>query len=844
MADVTNDIKASQVSKKLQERRDGAEIRYTVCAQNGCWDACLLRCYVKDGELVAVDNGDPLNANDPHEDVGMTAAREGMLQRRPCVRGRLWRKSIYDPKRALYPMKNIGAKGDPEWERISWDEALDTIAGKVKEYVEKYGPYSIHGNGYIFDVGFYGGFGYGSWGCCSFAGHQIADNQVLGVNDVEFGKSWGSEPQLLLDSKLIIGFGWNPGVTRPEYAYMMTLAKEQGTPIIIIDSRYTPSAYTYASQWIPIKSGTDLSFMMAMANVLFKENLLDDAYVEKFVEQNGLATWRDHVLGVDDGIDKTPEWAEEICAVPAETIREAARLYGKHHGYSDNKSCYMITNWSLGRSQRGDALARVGMYLQALTGNIGVSGGHFNGGGGGVPPYFPHPNAQYVLGKGMPTYMPPFLLNFRGWVDAVLLKDDLVSGKMTESEYRRRIGTAADSPLPDIHMVFNQNGTDTGAHDSNKLFAAFKKVDFVVAAVAHTDRPEAQYADLMLPMADKVFEDGNSFPDNYGFVSPTQLATGTFSNYMLMKQKVIDAPGEAKSLQWINTQIAKRLGVIDSHNPRFADVLDDDKAWDARYRQIQAEAYEVWRPQYAAWAEQEGIEPKEAPTFEEFLKAPIFRVPLKKEPFFPLREQIEDGVPFNTPSGKIEFYSEFLADPDMPDKAYVFPNGVPSFNCYGGAKPAIIPPIATYMEPPDHPNSETAKKFPLRLITPHTFFRQHMMHDSNLWTKDEARHALWINVVDANQRGIKDGDKVRIFNQKGEGLMPAYVTSRIAPGTICMEYGGWYMPGKEKTELMPDGIDERGSANIYTPSECYPWPTGGLHCANLAQVERVSGGER
>lgn len=828
----------TDVAKK-QDRLDGAEVRYTVCAQNGCWDGCLLRCYVKDGKLLAVDNGDPLNAGDAREDVGMEAAREGMLQHRPCVRGHLWRKSLYDPNRVLHPLKNVGEKGNPKWQQISWDEALDTIADNIKDITAKYGPLSIHSNGFVFGVGMYAGFGYGSWGCCSFAGHQIADHQVLGIGDTEFSKCWGVEPQLLLNSKCIIAFGWNPGVTRPEYAYMMTLAKEQGTPIIMIDSRYSPSVAAYASQWIPIKSGTDLSFMMAMAHVLFEEDLLDDAYVEKFVEPEGLAKWRDHINGVDDGIAKTPEWAEKICGVPAETIRGVARLYGQHHGYSDKKPCYMITNWSLGRSQRGENAARVGVYLQALTGNVGVNGGFFNGGGGGIPPYFPQPMPAMTGVAMMPTYMPPFIMHFRGWMDAVLLKDDLDAGKISEAEYRARIGSSADMPLPDIHMVFTQNGNDIGTHDTNKVNAAFKKVDFVVSAVAFLDRPEAQYADIVLPMADKVFEDYNSFPDNYGFVAPTNLATGTFSNYMLMKRKVVDAPGEAKPMQWINAQIAKRLGCGDTFAPRFMDVLDDDAAWDARYEQIQAEAYEMWRPQFAAWAEETGCEVKEAPTWEEFQKSPIFRVPYKKEPFYPLKDQIDNDVPFNTPSGKIEFYSQFLADPDMAEKAYVFPDGTPTFSCYGGSKPAVIDPIATYIEPPDHPNSPAAEKFPLRLITPHTFFRQHMMHDSNLWTKEEARHGLWINPVDAAARGIKDNDKIHIFNAKGEGYMPAYVTSRIAPGTICMEYGGWYKPGAEKTELMPDGVDMRGSANIYTDSECYPWVTGGLHCANLAQVEKV-----
>lgn len=841
--------RVDNITKKLIGRHQGEEIRYTVCQQNGCWTSCLLACHVREGELVAIDVGDPIHSNMPREEVGETAIRQAMIQQRPCVRGRMWRKTLYHPQRARYPLKNVGKRGDPEWKRISWDEALDTLAGKIQEIVSKYGPYSIHQNILPLPFGPYAGFGYMQWGMSSYSGHQLADNLVMGFDDVAalWGLPWGTptgtEAPDLLNSKLIIGVGWNPAINYYEYTYYMALAKERGIPIIIVDPRCTPSVQAYADQWIPIRPGTDMTFLLALANVLFKEDLIDHAFVDRFVEPQGFASWRAYVLGEEDGVDKTPEWAEPICAVPAETIRALARFYGQHHGYSKGNSCYFKVHWATARQVYGENQARAGMYLQAMTGNIGVPGGCFSGGDALIPPYTPIPQIDWK--RGQPKLMPRHLMYVRGWTEAVLWREKFDRGEISEDEYRHRIGAAKDWPLPDIHMVFNQVGTDLGYPDNQRLWEAYKKVDFVVKGVYHLDRPEVRYADLVLPVADCFFEDPDSYFGLGGFFFPSLLGMGPVSNFFVLTEKIIEPPGEAKPAEWIHTQLACRLGVGESYSPRLVDVLDDPKAWDARFRELQREAWENWRPVYAQWAAKEGVEPGEAPPFDEFIKRPLFRVPLKREPYYAFRPQIQEGQPFDTASGRIEFYSSFLADPDMPDKEFILPRSeMPTGVCYGGDKPVRIPPKAEYVEPWDSPLSAMAGEFPLRLITPHSFFRQHTSQDNNLWMEDEARHALWISVPDAKARGIRDGDLVRVFNPKGEAIMPAYVTSRIAPGTICIIYGAWYRPSQVKSETMPDGIDVRGAANNFTPAEHFPWVNGASHCSHLAQVQKLLGGSQ
>jgi anaerobic selenocysteine-containing dehydrogenase len=96
-------------------------------------------------------------------------------------------------------------------------------------------------------------------------------------------------------------------------------------------------------------------------------------------------------------------------------------------------------------------------------------------------------------------------------------------------------------------------------------------------------------------------------------------------------------------------------------------------------------------------------------------------------------------------------------------------------------------------------------------------------------------------VVDAKQRGIKDGDSVRVYNDSGEVIMPAYVTSRITPGVVIIRHGAWPELSPAKTALMPDGIDTRGASNFLTSSNYYPWVVGTIRCADLVQAEKVGG---
>ncbi len=680
------------------KKQTGETVVYTNCFTSGCGvpgGACLLKVHVKDGVMTAIEPGDPINQGIPREDVSEDALRAEMIQCRPCSRAYLWGRTLNHPDRAKYPMKRVGQRGERRFVRISWDEALDTIVAKIKKIAENYGPHCILGELPVLQWA--GPWGFKTWGHSSLSGFLLPDLVTLGYCSpgIAVTDNEAHEFTDIFNSRLILWFGHNPAVTEQGAAYWFMLAKERGIPIIIIDPQYSISAEVYADQWIPIRPGTDLAMLLAMANVLFKENLYDTNYVARFVEPTGFQNWRDYVFGRTEGLDgkldRTPEWAETICGVPAETIREVAQLYAK------TKPCYFSIHRSATRQLYGENAGRASIYLQAMTGNLGVSGG-----GPGCDINYkssmnlPVPSIDFESVK--PSYPSKQALTKRAWMDSILLRERLEKGEMDEDEYRRTCGIAQDWPLPNIRMIWlaseiylkyggrahHRSGRPTlGNQDLNKAFRAFKKVDFVVGATYFTTNFSTFFADVVLPLADPFFEEARGY-------APGANA----SNYFICGFKAVDPPGEARPLEWIMVQLAKRLGIAEQYSPRLADVVDDyPDGWDQRIEKLLKEAYEKW-------AERDDIALRNPPKWEEFKKQPIYRVPYENPPRVAFAENIEKGKPFDTPSGKIEFYSAFLTDPEMGRKSYVLPlRKIDTVCCFGGSVPPTIPPMAEWMLP-------------------------------------------------------------------------------------------------------------------------------------------------
>jgi anaerobic dimethyl sulfoxide reductase subunit A len=434
-----------------------------------------------------------------------------------------------------------------------------------------------------------------------------------------------------------------------------------------------------------------------------------------------------------------------------------------------------------------------------MIGSVGVPGG-------GIPSEMGSTTAPRVMApfldfKRQPAdYNPPILLNWNKWAAAVLLREKYDKKEITKDDFYRRIGNACDNPMPNLKMRLDLGYMSNSANNSINVrehIEALKKQEFVVvcASIMHLT---AKYADIVLPIANPFFEQDH-YRDEY-------QVTG-LNNFIIFSPKKTEPFGEAKSRLWICTKIAERLGFVDKYNPAYR---GDDK-WDEMSEELHREAYNRCAGDEAT-REIVG----KMPSWDEFKKKSVIRFPIKR-PYIALQDQIEKGTPFPTESGKIEFYSELAAQ--INEETY-----------YGNK----ISPLARWT-----PGGwgtftdQNAHRYPLMMLTPHPQFRQHSYDDSNPLLRDEYRHGVWMNPADAKMRGIVDNDLVKVYNDLGAMVIPAYVTSRVIPGVVTIYHGAWYEPDDQ-------GIDRRGAPNVLVHNEHIPQTTNRvLRVTDLIEIEKA-----
>lgn len=823
-----------RIISDLSAAHDGTEVKYTCCAQNGCWDAsCIVRCETRDGELVSLSADDSINAGLPREDVGEEALWQGMVQMRPCAMGHAWKGELNAQTRILHPLKRVGGKGPGKghFVEISWEEALDTVAGKLMEFKEKYGPYCIaHSVDDVFeDCGFklapWFGMGMAAWGDSSCSGTTCGEKMHLGFDMVgafhgNTDVCVGFEAPDLLNSKLIVLWGLDPLVGwYGSVSYYMKLAAERGARIIVIDPRYTNSAETLADQWLPIRPGTDIAMLLAVAYILYSEDIYDHEYVDRWVEPEGFEAWRQYVMGEADGIPKTPEWAEPITALPAETIRGFANLY------ATSKPVHLHFYYAPAKRHLGEYAANAAMLLQAMTGNLSIPGGCETGCSLITPPRMPFPAVDWQ--QAAPEYDPPVCYNIQKIAEAIIQRPNLDDGTIDEQTYRTLIGSPPGSPLPNIRMMIVENQYPISHHETNKRMKSLEMCEFNWGFQWHYGQASLEFMDIVFPGVNMMFESR----DNYQLGSERFMyGPNGMRNYFLYADKICERPGEVRPIHWVYTEIAKRLGIAEKYNPRLANVPLDD--WDDAVHELYHEAYDAWAADPTGALKALGIEPK---PWEEFLKMPVVRIPID-EPFYPYKnymEAEEEKSPFATLSGKIEFSSKTVELLDMKTQSWYRGElePIPVYDpAYMGGKPAN-----------DSFYNPKAERYPLSLVTPVSAYRQHACLDANPQLRDECyRHAIWMSPVDAKKRDLRDGDAARAYNEFGEVHMPVYVTSRMMPGTAAVFHGAWYTPKvEEKTESMPYGLDMRGTPNFLIGDEHAPHIVGALLTAGLIEVERA-----
>lgn len=727
------------MEKKSEETKE--TVMPTVCASH-CGGSCVLKVHVKNGAISRVETDD---GDGP--------------QLRACWRGRSLKQRVYSSDRILYPLKRTGKRGEGKFERISWDEALNTVAAQLKHVREDYGPKSIlylpmAGDVTCLNVAAIsrvlsaaGGFSTW-WGATSFHGGMFASYFSYGTI---FASNTRDD---LPNSRFIIMWAWDPAttITGTNSAWYLARARENGAKIIGIDPLYNDSFAALADEWIPVRPGTDTAMLIAMARVMIEENLHDQEFLDKYTV--GFDKFRQYVMGQEDGVPKTPAWAESITGAPAQTIQKLAREY------ATTKPAALMAGVGPGRTAFGEQYHRAAITLSAMTGNVGIHGGDpgarawesisggypYSTGIGKVLPFVPNPMEKPSDFPGIWLHRAYPRVHFASVADAILK------------------GKAGGYP-EDYKLIFLDNCDYLNQLPNiNKIVKALDKIDFIVTQENYMTA-SARYSDIVLPTT--------------SFVEREDMAVGVGNTFWGFQPKIIEPLGECRSQYEIARELANRMEV--AHSQESADDI---------LRKL---------------AESAGI-----PDFEKFKATGIHWIE-RSGPYLAFKKQIEDPhkYPFKTPSGKIEIYSKRIADMGHPQ----------------------IPPIPKYIETWENVNDPLALRYPLQLITKHAKGRANSKFHTLPWLQENFPQQLTISSVDAEERKIQEGDKVRVFNDRGETIVPAHVTQRIMPGVVILPQGAWYRPDK-------NGVDLSGSANVLTKDE--PSPAGSFaYNTALVQVQKI-----
>lgn len=573
----------------------------------------------------------------------------------------------------------------------------------------------------------------------------------------------------LLDTKLVILWGHNPTETIFGHTnYFFQKMKQNGTRFIVVDPRYSDTVSSLADQWIPLLPTTDNALMDAMMYVIISENLHDKQFIETYTlgfDEDSMPegvpaneSLYAYLFGAKDGVRKTPEWAEKITHVPAQTIRQLAR------DYATTKPAALIQGWGPQRHICGERTARGSTLLASITGNVGIKGGWAAGYGGSS-------NRKFCVGPDMPENPVQAKISIMNWMQAA---DD--ASKVTPQDGLKGV----DKLDSNIRLLFSLAGNylanqNPDVHQAAKLLEDESKIEFIVLSDLFMT-PSAKYADVLLP--ETSFMERWNIGETWGTAS-----------YLILSEKLIEPEFERRTdYDWLR-DVAKKLGV----EAEFSQGRDE-KQW----------IEHIWEQTRLAMPDEN------LPDFATLQKTR--RHLFKSAPHIAFEANIRDpqNNPFPTPSGKIEIFSKRLFDMQDPE----------------------IPALSHYVPAFEGPEDKLTAKYPLQLITWKGKNRANSTQYANPWLQEVQTQKLWLNPQDAKQRGISEGDSVKIYNDRGVSIIPVEITPRIIPGVVAMQAGAWWQPDAQ-------GIDRGGCANVLSSTRITALAKGNSHQTMLVEVEKA-----
>jgi anaerobic selenocysteine-containing dehydrogenase len=495
----------------------------TFCAMCGPSPGCGIYAIVRDGKF-----------------VGVKGMKESPLNRgRLCPKAHASPQWVYSPDRLKTPLRRVGAKGEGRFEPITWDQALDIIADKLKEQKAKFGPESLailspaHRtySSYLYRFLLaHGSPNYGHSGICAMQ-RAFAYSYTLG----------GSPRPDIEKTKLAVIWGKQPiyaGASKGSIKEILD-AKERGAKIVAIKPTMEPDV-AIADVWVPVRPGTDAALALAMLNVVIGEKLYDEKFVKEWTY--GFDPLVEHIKKY------TPEWAEPITGVNAGQIRSVARLYA-----TTKPACIQTGNGFEHAPGCADAIRAVSI-LSAITGNLDRPGGDLLGGPGegGGPGGRPRASdlrskiTQELVNK---LVAPEFPLPFQPMTEGP-----------SSAYYRIIESVLTEKPYPVRTIIAPGTQPSVTNRGPKNVIAALKKLDFYVV-IDVTRTAEMNYADIVIPVA-SMYETDHPFE--------------TTGNWTMARNRVIEPLGNYKSDYefWIDLGVRMGYGK-DFWNGSIAECMNE-----------------------------------------------------------------------------------------------------------------------------------------------------------------------------------------------------------------------------------------------------------------------------
>lgn len=634
-------------------------------------------------------------------------------------------------------------RGADEYVEVSWQQASELVAKELQRVYRDFGPQAVFG----------GSYGWSSAGRFHHAQSQIhrflnvLGGYISSVNTYSSGAAMVIIPHVLgpydsfdrksvtweaieRSTELVVAFGGmaiknadvhGGGISRHVVLPKLFGAQKRGASFVSVTPLKDDFPADLNAEWLAVTPGTDVALMLGLAHVLVSEDLHDRTFLERYTV--GYPLFEDYLLGRSDGVPKNAEWAAEICGLGVDVIKALARKMAR--------SRTLITvSHSLQRADYGEQPVWMGIVLAAMLGQIGLDGGGYSYSLG----------ALGNIGKSQLAVPLPTLKQFKNpvpdYIPVARIADMLLNpgGDFHYNGHTLR--------YPDIRLVYWAGGNPFHHHqDINRLREAFRRPEtIIVHESAWTST--ARHADIVLPATTTLERDDIGAADR--------------DDLMIAMKKLIEPVGDARDDYAIFSQIAQQLGKFDTFTENRSS------------REWLVFLYETTREALAAGGHT-------APSFEDFWEAGEISLPIKPDDGGPANAFRADpsAFPLKTPSGKIEIFSEVIAQFDYDDCA-----GHPKWYPDRGAK-------------------DEKSLYPLHLVCNQPHQRLHSQLDYGDFSranKIAGREPVRINPVDAAARGIAQGDIVRLFNARGACLAAAALSDSVCKGVMQLATGAWFEP--------------------------------------------------